>query len=391
MPKSPSAVNNEGFKSPKAKTLTKNPSLSSNNVFGGGGDMFSFDSASLSKHTLRQEPKKISNKTKSAPSSTTAALRRQPEAVYGAQGGDLTLEDPSKQLSSSSHQMALTIPSNQRPGALLSGKKDSFNASPLMSRSSGLNRNTSEGEDGMTSKQPSDTTSALQSFLQTPHNTNNKKKAVDKSGFFTNFALMEELRTSEQAVEYFLKRQSHKFPVKFLHLIPKEPGHSGFYPYDLEVVSQEFAEAADRHYVMTESGMTAFARVEVEDPSLLVIPTQDSNPNEQQLSSNALTLAANNPPPVSPPSPSHNQGLVSPLSADGEGVFDLATQQLPTQALTTTIGGGGHKQTLKSSNKGGNEGLVGNGKPKFIVTETMSLGHWVSERNNYRVISQRYI
>jgi hypothetical protein len=41
----------------------------------------------------------------------------------------------------------------------------------------------------------------------------------DRSGFFTNYVLMSELRTAEDTVEYFLKKQSHKFPVKFLHMV----------------------------------------------------------------------------------------------------------------------------------------------------------------------------
>jgi len=43
----------------------------------------------------------------------------------------------------------------------------------------------------------------------------------DRSGFFTNYVLMSELRTANDTVEYFLKKQSHKFPVKFLHMVRK--------------------------------------------------------------------------------------------------------------------------------------------------------------------------
>jgi len=83
---------------------------------------------------------------------------------------------------------------------------------------------------------------------------------ADRSGYFTNFVLTSELRTSEDALAYFLKKQTHKFPVKFLHLVPMDPGYSGFYPYDLVVVDQATAEASPMHYVMTATGMTVFIR-----------------------------------------------------------------------------------------------------------------------------------
>ena len=65
-----------------------------------------------------------------------------------------------------------------------------------------------------------------------------RKPQPDASGYFTNWMLMEELKTGENAVDYFLKRTTHNYPVKFLYLVQRDPGYSGYFPYDLVVVEQ---------------------------------------------------------------------------------------------------------------------------------------------------------
>lgn len=401
MPRSPSSRS----KSPSVRMPAK-PTLASNNVFGGGGggDIFSFDSSSLSKHTLRQEPKKQPIKTKnnltmkknigetSVNLDNTVNIAVSPTGGVGGRNNGVS--SPFNRANSvnanSVRRMdsGLSLTSKGGDNILLSqttpvaGSK--FTSHQSLSRnvsndslSSPSQLNISNNNELVAQDGPSTpmSTTVLDSFLQvTPGGGGgggkNNNKRTDKSGFFTNFALMEELKTSEQAVEYFLKRQSHKFPVKFLHLIPKEPGHSGFYPYDLEVVSQEVAEAADRHYVMTESGMTAFARVEVEDPSLLVVNVNESNHGNN----NGGDLP--HPPAMPPSSPKGSDELGSPNG----------------HALTNEESKAG-SALVKHAHKSNTTNTVQphDGKPKFIVTETMSLGHWVSERNNYRVISLRLI
>ena len=154
-----------------------------------------------------------------------------------------------------------------------------------------------------------------------------KGPLADRSGFFTNYVLMSELRTSEDAVQYFLRRQSHKFPVKFLHLVPRDPGYSGYYPYDLEVVPQADAEAAPLHYVMTATGVTVFIREGG--------PADDSSP----------------------------------------------TFGLPPGAAVGGGGAGGPSSSSSSS--------VAAATRRFLEAETIILGEWITERNTFNVIMQR--
>jgi hypothetical protein len=71
---------------------------------------------------------------------------------------------------------------------------------------------------------------------------------------------MADLTDEEAAAKYFLSRQSHKQPVKFLHLLPVDPGYRGFSPYEMNVVKEDVAEAAPLHYVMSETACTEISK-----------------------------------------------------------------------------------------------------------------------------------
>lgn len=83
-----------------------------------------------------------------------------------------------------------------------------------------------------------------------------RSSVQDISGHAAREQLMASLVNEKDATQYFLSRQSHLHNVKFLHLLPADPGYRGYRPYDMIVVSEEEAETKPLHYVMSETACT---------------------------------------------------------------------------------------------------------------------------------------
>jgi len=88
----------------------------------------------------------------------------------------------------------------------------------------------------------------------------------DVSGHEARAELMASLVDEKDATNYFLSKQSHKHAVKFLHLVPADPGYRGYCPYEMLVVSESDAETAPLHFVMTDTALTAITK-EVDENS----------------------------------------------------------------------------------------------------------------------------
>jgi hypothetical protein len=88
----------------------------------------------------------------------------------------------------------------------------------------------------------------------------------DVSGHEARAELMASLVDEKDATNYFLSKQSHKHAVKFLHLVPADPGYRGYCPYEMRVVSETDAETAPLHFVMTDTALTAITK-EVDESS----------------------------------------------------------------------------------------------------------------------------
>ena len=198
---------------------------------------------------------------------------------------------------------------------------------------------------------------------------------ADRSGYFTNFVLTSELRTSEDALAYFLKKQTHKFPVKFLHLVPMDPGYSGFYPYDLVVVDQATAEASPMHYVMTATGMTVFIRDDhvgsLGGPAFHHDALHGSTP---------------------PPTPgAHMPEAWAAQEEEATGKGGAAAAVAAAGGKAAAVGKGAKPPAAGPGPAGGGEvkAIGGGGAGRFAESEALALGQWVTDRAQWRIIRRR--
>jgi hypothetical protein len=190
--------------------------------------LFSFDGASLDPYALRkgthQPPRKVLASGVPPPSSMSASLQRKPHAALaaaldaGRSRAKLDSEEPSSPLRPrTALGRALSPPGSPKNGP--GGPNGPFDAPQPQQQLQAPLALQSEGLAQPPSPPPPRKVSNLEALMAAEKAPSGSPAGADASGHFANLLLLSELRTAEDGAQYFLKRQSHKFPVKFLHLV----------------------------------------------------------------------------------------------------------------------------------------------------------------------------
>jgi len=340
--------------------------------------LFSFDGASLDNFALRksqppQQQRKVFPSGNPPPSSLSAKLHRKPGSVLAAAldagqpraDGEGSIASPQQPRTALERALgpAGLLPQNGGGGGF-GGKLSNSYEEPLEEKVESKEDAVAlqSNNQGPAASPPSPPTKRkvtnMEALLAAEKATGEGASSADASGHFANLLLLSDLRTAEDGAQYFLKRQSHKFPVKFLHLVHSDPGYSGYKPYDMEVVPQVYM--CKIHACWGVNGNNGFQLM------ILFFSTHSTHDSPFVLLSCFSFLQAF----------AESQQTYAVMTATGVTVL--------TRMTAADIEEGDSSQpkgSLKTA-KGG---------PRFIASDTIQLGEWLTERNCFNIIRERLV
>ena len=342
--------------------------------------LFSFDGASLDNFALRksqhpQQQRKVFPSGNPPPSSLSAKLHRKPGSVLAA-ALDAGQPRADGEGSVSSPQQPRTALERALGPAGLLPQDGGFAGNFSRSYEEPLEEKVESKEDAVALQSKSQGPAAaalppsppskrkvtnMEALLAAEKATGEGASSADASGHFANLLLLSDLRTAEDGAQYFLKRQSHKFPVKFLHLVHSDPGYSGYKPYDMEVVPQ--VETCIVYTYMCVRRIYYRLNLSKCNGSLefsFTLVKTNKFASIRLIRSQAFAEA---------------QQTYAVMTATGVTVL--------TRLTAADIEAGESSQPKGSSTK------TAKGGSKFIASDTIQLGEWLTERNCFNIIRDR--